>query len=102
MTVQAVPLAGLILPLLLTVIFLTLRRNRKLEPEQAGESDTSPPLVNYLGLLAIPAAAILVYTLATWLGLRWQTNWVLYAITTLAGFVMFLLSLGVIWRRQKD
>ena len=32
-TVQAVPLAGLILPLLLTVIFLTLRRNRKLEPE---------------------------------------------------------------------
>ena len=33
-TVQAVPLAGLILPLLLTVIFLTLRRNRKLEPER--------------------------------------------------------------------
>ena len=58
------------------------------------EPDLSPPLVSYLGLLAIPAVAIAVYTLATWLGLRWQTNWVLYAITTPAGFVMFLLSLG--------
>ncbi len=99
-TVQAVPLAGLILPLLLTVIYLTLRRNRKLEPERSDEPDLSPPLLSYLGLLAIPAAAILVYTLAAWLGLRWQTNWVFYILTTPAGFVLFLLSLGKIWRRK--
>jgi hypothetical protein len=99
-TVQAVPLAGLILPLLLTVILLTLRRNRKLEPEPDSEPDQPAPPVSYLGLLAIPAAAITVYALAAWLGLRWQTNWVLYAITTPAGFVMFLLSLGKIWRKM--
>jgi hypothetical protein len=100
-TIQAVPLAGLILPVLLTIIFLTLRRNRRLEPELVDAPEKSPPLMNYFGLLALPVVAIMVYTLATWLGLRWQTNWVLYIITTPTGFVMFILSMIKIWRRQS-
>jgi hypothetical protein len=100
-TVKVVPLAGLVLPVLLTIIFLTLRRNRKLEPERVDKPEESPPLVNYLGLLAIPVVAIVVYALATWLHLRWQTNWVLYLISTPAGFILFFLSLWKIWRRKS-
>jgi hypothetical protein len=38
--------------------------------------------------------------LATSLDLRWQTNWVLYLVTTPAGFILFILSLIKIWRKK--
>jgi hypothetical protein len=99
-TVPAAGLAAAILPVLLLIVLWTLHRNRSLESEATEDPGTPPPLVNYLGLLAIPAVAIVFYAIATVLDLRWHTNWVLYVITTPAGFVMFILSMWKIWRRK--
>lgn len=101
-TVPAVPQAAVILPVLLLVILLTLRHNRQVETadDQAEVPAVLPPGWQSLALLAIPAVAGAVYALAAWLGLRWNTNWVLYLVTTPTGFVMFFVSLWKIWRRK--
>jgi len=101
-TVPATPLAAVILPILLLIIFATLRHNRAIENEGWAESSAPAPLVNYLGLLALPVVAIAFYALAAGLELRWQTNWMFYLITTPAGFILFFLSLWKIWHRQPS
>jgi hypothetical protein len=101
-TVPVTGLASAILPLLLLVILLTLRHNRQVE-ERDDPVEVSPkphPGWSYLNLLAIPGIAGIVYALATGLELRWNTNWVLYLITTPAGFILFFLSLWKIWQKR--
>ncbi|MBN2677947.1 MAG: hypothetical protein JXR32_07760, partial [Anaerolineaceae bacterium] len=104
-TFVTVPTAGLavgILPILLLIALFTLRRNRQVEAAEVIEALPSPPGQNYLALIAIPALADLVYALATILDLRWNTNWILYIITTPAGFIMFILSLIQTWRKEVN
>ncbi len=90
-TIPAQPLAALILPVLLGMVYLGLRWNRQSEPENSmlESFNSSVPAWRYAGLLAIPVCAGVVYGLATMLDLNWQTNWVLYLITTPAGFILF-------------
>ena len=93
-TIPAAGWIAAILPALLLVVLLTLRHNRQVEgmdTKPEGITGRSPGR-NYFVLLAIPSVAGVVYTLASWLDLRWQTNWVLYLVTTPTGFVMFSLS----------
>ena len=93
--IPAVPVAAIILPILLGLVYFGLRKNKQNE-----QSDTSiinisgvaHPL-NYLSLLAIPLTAILVYALALSFNLHWQTNWLVYLITTPLGFILFFVSL---------
>ncbi len=59
------------------------------------------PPWKYVCLLAIPGCAVAVYALATFLDLQWRTNWVLYLITTPAGFILFGLSLIKTWQIQS-
>jgi len=99
-TIPAAPLAAVILPPLLLIILLTLRRNRRNEPVESEAEAFPPPLANYLSLAAIPAVAVAFYALAAGLGLRWQTNWILYLITTPVGFGLFVLSIWNIWHRK--
>jgi hypothetical protein len=101
-TVPAMHLAALILPVLLLVVLLTLRHNRQVEAAGSQPEMTTalPPGWHYLALLTIPVIAGVVYSLAGWLDLRWNTNWVLYLATTPTGFILFILSLIKIWRKK--
>jgi hypothetical protein len=100
--VPAAPLAVVILPVLLLLIYLALRRNRQRE--------TRPPLHTcfvrtdqiwrYLVLLLIPVAASIVYAAAYYAGVRWYTNWILYLISTPAGFILFVISYFKVWRMK--
>ena len=100
-TVPAVQLAAVILPVLLLLVLLTLRHNRQVEETDSGALVPTPPSGwHYIALLTIPAVAGAVYALAAWLGLRWNTNWVLYLVTTPTGFILFILTLIKIWRKR--
>lgn len=99
-TVPAAPLSAVILPGLLALVYLGLRRQR-------GDADHRPlleslpgkvPAWKYLSLLAIPATGTLVYALALELGIQVHTNQVLYIITTPLGFILFGYSLYRAWR----
>ncbi len=93
--VPAMPLAIVILPVLLGLVYFGLRKNKQVEQGESllvtltGRAD---PL-NYLSLFAMPLTAILVYAIAAALDLRWQTNWILYLVTTPLGFILFGVSL---------
>lgn len=93
--VPAAPPALVILPVLLGLCYLGLRRHQRHQgglPLLAGPGPAIP-LLRFAALLAIPATSVAVYALALWLQLRWPTNWLLYAITTPLGFVLFGVSL---------
>jgi len=101
-TVPAAPLAALILPILLGLVYWGLRQNRRAETEASLLTDLGgpAPLWKYLSLLALPTASVLVYALALTLDLHWQTNWILYLITTPLGFILFGLSLYRVSKRS--
>lgn len=98
--IPAAPLAAVILPALLLVLFATLRRNRL--QESPGDSleflSGSIPARNLLALLFLPLVAGLMYGLYYLAGLRLPTNWVVYLVTTPAGFILFGWSLWQVWR----
>lgn len=98
--VPAVPVAIFILPILLGLIYLGLRKNREKEQgESLLSALTHPPrLLHYLSLLAMPLTAIAIYAAVLTLNWQWQTNWILYLIATPLGFILFLVSLFKTWR----
>jgi hypothetical protein len=98
--VPAAPVAILILPVLFALIYFGLRKNKRVEQNDSlltSLTNRTSPL-NYLSLLALPLTAIAVYAAALTLNLQWQTNWILYLITTPLGFILFGMSLFKIWR----
>jgi len=101
-TLPAQPLAAIILPILLGLVYLGLRWNRQSEPEGSllDSFNSVVPAWKYTCLLAIPVCAVAVYSLATILNLQWRTNWVLYLVTTPLGFILFGMSLYKIWRKN--
>jgi hypothetical protein len=101
-TVPAAPLALIILPLLLAIVYFALRRSKRFETQEElfSVSSVSVPLGRYLCLLLIPASAAAFYTAAYALSLRWQTNWLVYLVTTPLGFILFGVSLVKVWRQS--
>lgn len=93
--VLTVPLAIIILPTLLGLAYLGLRWNRSSEAEGSMLTSFSNPVPawKYLSLLGIPFAGVSFYALAASLNLQWQTNWILYLITTPLGFILFGIGL---------
>lgn len=99
-TVPSVPIALIILPMLLGVIYFGLWRSSK------GE-DNSSLLVQFagqieakriLGLFVLPIVNITAYVLALTLNINIHSNWVLYLITMPLGFILLFVSLYKISR----
>jgi hypothetical protein len=100
--IPKVQVAGLILPPLLFGIFLTLRHNKQAESRDSILESTAGvnKTWHYLGLLALPVTATIIYTAAFSLGLRWHTNWIVYLLTTPAGFILLTVSIIKVWRMK--
>jgi hypothetical protein len=102
-TVPTAPSAVIILPVLFGLVYLGLRQNR-LDEDEGSLLDAlrgRASIWKYISLLAIPVTSVLVYTIALSLNLQWQTNWVLYIITTPLGFILFGISLYKLLRRKS-
>ena len=102
-TVPAVPIAVIVLPILLGLVYLGLRQNR-LDEEPGSLLDTlrgRASIWKYLSLLAIPVTSVLVYGIALYFHFQWPTHWVLYLITTPLGFLLFGISLYRLLRRKS-
>jgi hypothetical protein len=98
--VVIVPIAAVILPVLLALAYIGLRRNRSNEevrPTPEPERRPARPAV-FAMLFAAPLTAIGIYAVSVGLDLRLPTNWPVYVVTTAAGFVMFGLSLRRVYR----
>lgn len=101
-TVPAVPLALVVLPVLLGLVYLGLRRNRLNDTDGLMINELSGPISSwrFLSLLVLPVTGIFVYWMALSLNLQLHTNWVLYLITTPLGFILFIVSLYKSWRKK--
>jgi hypothetical protein len=98
--VPARPYAALILPPLLTVCWIGLRRNALIE-EGTGVLDEilgGIRLPNVMALALIPLTAIAVYAIFRTMNLVVSTNLVLYWITMPLGFCFFFRSVWVVLR----
>jgi hypothetical protein len=96
------PHAALILPSLLTVCYLGLRRNAcmELRPDVLDGILGHIRLPNVISLALIPLTAIVVYAFFRTLNLLVPTNVVLYVITMPLGFLFFFRSLWVVFRSK--
>ncbi len=101
--VPAAPLSLLVLPLLFLILGMTFWRNRQQESaDNPLEWLGAPiPLRNIATLALMPLLASLIYGLCWLAGLSLPANWVVYLVTTPAGFILFLLSIWTIWRGGK-
>jgi len=99
------PVAVAILPPLILLVWFALRRNRVVERRADlvswGLSGRARP-VDYLCLLAIPAAAVAVYAGATRLSLRIPTGWAVYLATVFTGAFMFVASVVSLLRKRGE
>lgn len=100
--VPAAPVAALILPVLMCVLYLGLRRNRGQYSQGSLLENLSRPIParNLLSLLLIPLTAGALYWLYWHSGLKLPTNWILYFVSTPAGFALLGWSLWKIWRGE--
>jgi hypothetical protein len=98
--VPAEPVAIFILPALFGFIYFALRKNKQVEQNDSllVTLTSRAHLLHYISLLAMPLTASAVYALALKFNLQWQTNWILYLITTPLGFILFAVSLVKTWR----
>jgi hypothetical protein len=103
-TVPAAPIAIIILPILLGLVYYGLRRHRPAEETATLITTLSGHIspLNYLALFALPLTAIAFYALALSLNLQWHTNWILYLIATPLGFIFFWVGLFKKLRSTAD
>jgi hypothetical protein len=95
---------ALILIPLMAIIYLSLRQNRN---HHTGENvletlATFVPIRRYLVLILIPATSSVLYYIYFHSGLKFPTNWLIYIITTPAGFLLFGWSIWMIWRKNLN
>jgi hypothetical protein len=95
--IPAAPVSAVVVPLALAIAFWALWRGRSRGSGRPDALDAVAPPIGrrLLWLLLMPVAATAVYAVADVSGLSWNTNWVLYLITTPLGFILLGISL---WR----
>jgi hypothetical protein len=100
--VPARPMSALVLPPLLLVCWLALRRQsgRDPGPDVLDELLGRVRLRNVPALLVIPVAAVATYAPFRAMKLHAPTNVLLYVITMPLGFWIFFRSLWVVFRRE--
>ncbi len=103
-TVPVVPIAIVVLPLLLLIVYVVLRRIPQFDdsPSLLANVPMPAPLKNYLALFAMPVTAIVIYAAAYAGGLEWHTNWLVYLVTMPLGFLLLGVSLVKVWRGQAE
>lgn len=96
------PISILVLPPLLGVVFYALRTNRRSEPQPdvLFELKSNPPFYRYLIVLLIPFTTITVYSFLWDKSQGLLTNWVVFILTTPAGFIFLGLSLYKVLNRE--
>ncbi len=96
-------IALVLLPLMMSIYF-TLRKNKRSEISgNVLEILAEPvPTRRFIALLLIPVTSSIVYTLYFASGLVLPTNWLVYFITTPAGFIIFGWSTWKIWRKTPN
>lgn len=101
-TIKANPMALTVLPICLSLAFWALAVNRKHEsaPDLLTQLDGELRPLNYVALLLMPVASILVYTMLYYMHLRLKTGPVFYFILTPAGFWLFIYSFVRLLRRD--
>ena len=101
-TLQVQPFAVVVLPPLFGLVYVALRRNRKVEQRKdliaALQGDIN--VRNYLLLFLIPFVAVIVYAFFLLSYLWIPTNILMYVMTTPLGFILFILSIVKIFRRS--
>lgn len=98
------PLSLILIPLV-AISVLTLWWNRRKESDKDLNEylNEKVPILRYSILLIIPVLAIGFYALSVAINLRVHTNWVVYLITTPLGFIMFILSIIMVFvSKEKE
>jgi len=95
---------ALILIPLMAIPYFTLRRNASQETHEnvIERMIGKIPFPHYAVLLLIPFVSSILYALYFEAGLKLPTNWVVYLVTTPAGFILFGWSIFKIWKNKKD
>jgi len=102
-TVPAIPWSPVVILPLLSLAFLALYRNRTWE----GRSDAlaklcaTVPLLHLFSLVGIPVAATTIYVGFNAVGFLPPSHHIVSAVTTLAGFVLFLVAVFKLWARER-
>lgn len=94
-------ITALILIPLMAAIFISLKRNSSHEHQDSLLAGLSMkiPHIHYLAILLVPLISTILYAVYFNLGLKLPTNWVVYLITTPAGFILFGWSIFQVWKR---
>ncbi len=103
-TIPAAPSAAVIFPLLMLILFTSLRRNRSQEMDGSLLEILAKPAAApvYLSLLIVPIVASGLYSLCFYFEVRLPTHWVVYLVTTPTGFGLLAWSLWRIWRKPRQ
>jgi hypothetical protein len=103
-TIPAAPIAIVVLPALLLIVYVVLRRIPQSDrlPSMLTNKAAPAPLQNYLALLAMPIIAVIIYALAYAQNLECHTNWLVYLVTMPLGFVLLGISLVKVWRSKTS
>jgi len=103
-TLMIAPIAVFILPSLLIVVYITLKRNKSTEQKEniinALQGNIKP--LNYVLLLFIPLTAMVIYGFSLSLGLFIPTHIIIYTVTTPLGFIMLFLSIIKVFRKNRS
>lgn len=100
----AIPWAILVLPPLLFLLYLTLRRNRTVEPADTPASPALPAIspLRYAAIFLMPLVAAASYAFYYTAGFRIPTNVAVFALTSLLSVGLFIASTGRIWRNSRQ
>ncbi len=96
-TVPTQPLALVVLPLLLAISLITLRKNRQREMENIIAETKDITLRHTLPLLWIPLIASVIYGAAFVAGIALPGLQIAYVILMPAGFIVFAISVYKVW-----
>jgi hypothetical protein len=99
----AAPIILAILPPLMGIVFLALRKNRRQEarPDVLVDLKMPVPWHRYFILCLVPVTSILFYSLMWVIGSGLPTGWVVYAVTTPVGFILLAISLYKVLTRRE-
>jgi len=104
LTLPAAPVAALVLPPLMLLLYLSLSRNRRVETRSnvleslAG----SVRLQNYLFLWFAPFVAVVVYGILHFLNVKVHTNIFVAVITTPIGAILFVISVVMVFKTRPQ